>query len=341
MTEDPVEVQISGRAVRVTNPGRVYFPALGLTKGDLVAYYCAVAEPITRALRDRPCMLRRFPTGLDGEDVYQKRVPAAHPDWLETVRVRFPSGRHADELCVTEPAAVIWAAQRSTIEFHPWHSRRADTERPDEMRIDLDPQPGTDFADARRVADGVHELLTELGLIGWPKTSGNRGIHVFVRIAPNWGFTEVRRAALAFGRELERRMPGDVTTKWWKEERGQKVFCDYNQNARDRTMASAYSVRALPAATVSTPFTWAELSDVDPQALTVATVPDRLAQRGDPQESIDDAACDISTLIEWAERDEVDRGLGDAPYPPNYPKMPGEPTRVAPSRARVVDPVQD
>ncbi|MEP6696724.1 MAG: non-homologous end-joining DNA ligase [Pseudonocardiales bacterium] len=334
MASPYVEIEVGDRTIKVTNPDRVYFPARGETKLDLVNFYLSVGEGIVRALRNRPCMMRRFPTGVLGEDIYQKRVPDSRPPWVESVRVTFPSGRHADELCVTEIASVVWATQMSTVEFHPWHSRRFDTERPDELRVDLDPQPGTDFEDARVAAGHVQELLGELGWTGWPKTSGGRGIHIFVRIEPLWVFTDVRRAALAFARELERRAPDLLTTKWWKEERGERVFVDFNQNARDRTIASAYSVRARPEALVSTPFRWEELPDVDHRELTLATVPDRFAALGDIQAAIDDRAVSIEPLLEWARRDESDRGLGDAPYPPNYPKMPGEPPRVQPSRAR-------
>ncbi|HEX7104389.1 MAG TPA: DNA polymerase domain-containing protein, partial [Acidothermaceae bacterium] len=276
----------------------------------------------------------RFPEGVTGEAIYQKRAPTHRPEWVQTVRVSFPSGRHADELCVTEIASVVWAANLGTIVFHPWPSRRADTERPDEMRIDLDPQPGTDFDDARRLAGVVRELLDELGYAGYPKTSGGRGIHIYVRMRPEWTFTQVRRGVLAFSREVERRAPELATTKWWKEERGEKVFLDYNQNARDRTIAAAYSVRAFPDATVSTPVTWDELDDVDPRDFTIATVPARFAEIGDLHERIDDVAHDLTPLIEMADRDERDLGLGDAPYPPNFPKMEGEPARVQPSRAR-------
>jgi DNA ligase D-like protein (predicted polymerase) len=261
-------------------------------------------------------------------------VPDRRPEWVQSARVHFPSGRHADELCVTEIASVVWAANLGTIVFHPWPSRRADTERPDEMRIDLDPQPGTDFDDARRLAGVVRELLDELGYAGYPKTSGGRGIHIYVRMRPEWTFTQVRRGVLAFSREVERRAPELATTKWWKEERGEKVFLDYNQNARDRTIAAAYSVRAFPDATVSTPVTWDELDDVDPRDFTIATVPARFAEIGDLHERIDDVAHDLTPLIEMADRDERDLGLGDAPYPPNFPKMEGEPARVQPSRAR-------
>ena len=340
MASPSVELAVPGpdgpRCVRISNPDRVYFPGLGLTKREVAEYYLAVADGIVRALYERPCMLRRFPEGIEGEQIYQKRLPKGAPEWVQTARVAFPSGRHADELCVTEPASVIWAVQMSTVEFHPWHSRRADTECPDELRIDLDPQPGTDYADARRVALAAHEVLAEFGATGWPKTSGSRGIHVYVRIEPRWSFTEVRRAALAFARELERRLPELVTSKWWKEERGPRVFADYNQNARDRTIASAYSLRARPAAPVSTPLTWAELPDADPQDFTVRTVPDRFARLGDVWAGIDEAPWSIEPLLEWADRDERDRGLGDAPYPPHFPKMEGEPARVAPSRAKTV-----
>ena len=329
-----IELDVEGRTVRVSNPDKVYFSARGETKLDLVNYYLSVGPGIVRALYERPCTLQRHPDGADGEVIYQKRAPAHHPEWVQTARVSFPSGRHADELCVTEVAAVAWAANLGTIVFHPWPSRRADTEHPDELRIDLDPQPGTDVDDARRVAVSVHELLDELGYVGYPKTSGGRGVHIYVRIQPRWTFTEVRRAVLAFSREIERRIPDQVTTKWWKEERGEKVFLDFNQNARDRTIAAAYSVRARADATVSTPVTWAELADVDPRELTIATVPARFAKLGDLHEHIDDVAHDLAPLVEMADRDERDRGLGDAPYPPNFPKMDGEPMRVQPSRAR-------
>src|ERR1700722_10859810 len=247
MAADEVVLEVGNRSVRISHPGRVYFPARGETKLDLVNYYLSVGDGIVRALRERPCMLHRYPEGVGGEKIYQKRLPKGAPDWVETAEVSFPSGRTADELCVTELASVIWAVQMSTVEFHPWHTRRPDVEMPDELRIDLDPQPGTDFDDAKRIAQLVREVLDDLGAIGWPKTSGNRGVHVYVRISPDFGFREVRRAALAFAREVERRSPEDVTTAWWKEERGDQIFLDYNQNARDRTIACAYSVRASDA----------------------------------------------------------------------------------------------
>jgi DNA ligase D len=299
------DLDVGDRTVRITNPQRVYFPALGATKLDLARYYLSVGDGIVRALRDRPCMLHRFPAGVTGEKVHQKRVPSGAPDWLQTVRVSFPRyGRHADELCVTELASVVWAVQMSTVEFHPWNSRRSDTERPDEWRIDLDPMPQCGFDTVRRVARMVQELLDELGAVGWPKTSGGRGLHIYVRIEPRWGFAEVRRAALAFAREVERRAPGDVTTTWWRKDRDPaKLFVDYNQNARDHTIASAYSVRGVPEATVSTPIAWDEIDTVDPRDLTIATVPARFAERGDLHAGIDDCAFSLQTLLDWADRD--------------------------------------
>jgi DNA ligase D len=336
MASPAIELEVGERLVRVSNPDKVLFPARGETKLDLVEYYLAVGEGIVRALYERPTQLRRFPDGVEGEAIYQKRVPEKRPDWIEVARVTFPSGRHADELCVTEVAQVAWAANLAVVDFHPWPSRRRDTERPDELRIDVDPQPGTSFADGKRVAALVREVLDELGYTGWPKTSGNRGIHIACRIEPNWDFPVVRRAALAFAREVERRLPDVVTTAWWKEERGEKVFIDYNQNARDRTIASAYSVRGRPDATVSAPVTWDELPDVESEDFTLATMPARFAQLGDLQAGIDESVCDLGKLLEWVEREEAE-GVGEAPYPPNFPKMPGEPPRVQPSRARKPD----
>ena len=333
MASEAIELEVGERVVRVSNPDKVYFPERGETKLDLVRYYLSVADGIVRALYERPTQLRRFPDGVEGEAIYQKRVPEKRPEWVEAARVTFPSGRHADELCVTEVAQVAWAANLGTVDFHPWPSRRGDTEHPDELRIDIDPQPGTDFADAKRVAAVVREALAEIGYTGWPKTSGNRGIHIACRIEPLWEFPVVRRAALAFAREIERRAPELVTTAWWKEERGAKVFIDYNQNARDRTIASAYSVRARRDATVSAPVAWDELPAVETEDFTLATMPARFAALGDVQAGIDDAVCDLRVLLGWVERDEG-AGLGEAPYPPNFPKMPGEPPRVQPSRAK-------
>ena len=305
-TSAAVELEVGERTVRISNPDRVYFPDHGWTKLDLARYYLSVGEGIVRALRERPCMMHRFPEGLAGDKVHQKRVPHGAPAWLETVRVTFPRyQRTADELCVTELGAVIWAVQMSTVEFHPWNSRRGDTEVPDEWRIDLDPMPACDFATVRRVAHIAHDVLDELGATGFPKTSGGSGLHVYVRIAPEWGFADVRRAALAFAREVERRSAGDATTTWWRRDRAEDaVFVDYNQNARDHTIASAYSVRGVPDGTVSTPITWDEVDDVEPRELTLATVPSRYAARGDLHAAIDDTAYRLEQLLEWADRDE-------------------------------------
>ena len=314
-----LEIAVGERTIRVTNPDRVYFPQIGATKLDVIRYYLSIGDGIVRALRERPCMLHRYPTGVEGEKVHQKRVPAGAPPWLDTVRLFFPRyGQHADELCVTELAQVIWAAQMSTIEFHPWNSRRTHTELPDEWRIDLDPMPECPFSRLRRVAHVVHEVLDELGAVGWPKTSGGRGLHVYVRIPPKHSFTDVRRAALAFAREVERRMPADVTTTWWRKDRDPGlVFIDYNQNARDHTMAAAYSVRGVPNARVSTPIRWDEVDDVDADALTISTVPQRFAELGDLHAGIDAAVFPIDQLLAWADRDEVagaaDPGTDDEP----------------------------
>ena len=313
------EVEVGERTVRISNPDRVYFPATGATKGDLVEYYRAVGPGIVNALRERPCMMHRFPTGVSGEKVHQKRVPGGAPPWLETVRVHFPRyGLHADELCVTELAAVIWAVQMSTVEFHPWNSRRSAVEQPDEWRIDLDPMPACTLDSVRRVAAVAHEVLDELGAVGWPKTSGGRGLHVYVRIEPSHGFRDVRAAALAFAREVERRAGGAATTTWWRKDRDPAtVFVDYNQNARDHTMAAAYSVRGVPEATVSTPITWAEVEAVEPGDCTMSTVPRRFAELGDLHAGIDQAVFAIDQLLDWAARDAragaVDPGMEDEP----------------------------
>jgi DNA ligase D len=300
------ELSVGERTVRISNPDRVYFSARGETKLDLARYYMSVGDGIVRALCERPCMLHRFPRGVDDKKVHQKRVPPGAPPWLETVRVTFPRyGRHADELCVTELASVIWAVQMSTVEFHPWNSRRADVERPVEWRIDIDPMPECGFDCVQRVAHVAHEVLDELGAVGWPKTSGGSGIHIYVRIEPRWGFADVRRAALAFAREVERRAPADATTTWWRKDREpDKAFVDYNQNARDHTIASAYSVRGVKDGTVSTPIGWDEIDDVVPRELTIATVPERFARLGDLHAGIDDQAFSLEPLLEWAVRDE-------------------------------------
>jgi DNA ligase D len=344
---DPsVEIEAGARSVRVSNPGRVIYPKTkrtkAVTKLDVVEYYVAVADGIMRALRERPTTLERWPKGVHpgirlstrerggGDAFFQKRIPKGAPDYVETARIEFPSGRTADEVCPTEIAVVAWAAQMGTITFHPWPVRRADVDHPDELRLDLDPQPGTDFADAVSLAGTARELLDELGYAAFPKTSGGRGVHIYVRIEPRFTFMDVRHAAIAFGRELERRRPGDVTTKWWKEERGERVFVDYNQNARDRTIASAYSLRPRPGAPVSAPVTWEELGDAEPEDFTVATMPARFAEVGDRHAAIDDVAYSLEPLLELYER----QGADDMPYPPDYPKMPGEPKRVQPSRDR-------
>ena len=306
--------------MRISNPDRVYFATRHETKLDLVNYYLAVGPGIVNALRERPCMLHRFPTGTSGEKVHQKRVPSGAPPWLGTVRLHFPRyGQHADELCVTELAEVIWAVQMSTVEFHPWNSRRTDTEQPDEWRIDLDPMPDCPFSTVRRVARVAEEVLADLGAVGWPKTSGGKGMHIYVRIAAVHGFTDVRRAALAFAREVERRAPQDVTTTSWRKDRDPTaLFVDYNQNARDHTMAAAYSVRGLPDAPVSTPIRWDEIDDVEPSDLNLATVPARFAELGDVHAGIDATVYDIAQLLEWADRDKRDGGVDDRD--PNSPE---------------------
>jgi DNA ligase D len=308
----------------------VYFPQIGATKRELVEYYVSVGEGALRALKDRPTNLKRHPDGVQSEAIYQKRMPAKRPDWLETVTVTFPSGRKADSLRVTEVAAIAYSANLGTIDFHPWQVRAADVEHPDELRLDLDPQPGLDFEAVRRAAFLAREVLAELGMTGFVKTSGNRGVHIAMRIEPRWDFVEVRHAGIALARAVEERDPGLVTTAWWKEERGERVFIDFNQNARDRTIASAYSVRAQPHAPVSTPLTWDELADADPRDFDIRTVPRRFAELGDVHAAIDDHPCSIEALLERYDKDE----RGDMPYPPNYPKMPGEPKRVQPSKAR-------
>jgi DNA ligase D len=342
-------VDAGGREVRVSNPDRVIFPpterSAAVTKLDIVTYYVSVEDGIMRALCRRPTTLERWPKGVHpgivlstrekggGDAFFQKRIPRGAPEYVQTAEIKFPSGRTADEICPTEIAVVAWAAQMGTITFHPWPVRREDVDHPDELRLDLDPQPGTDYADAVRIAGEAHSLLTDLGYRGFPKTSGGRGIHIYVRIEPRWTFTDVRHAAIAFGRELERRRPGEVTTKWWKEERGERIFVDYNQNARDRTIASAYSIRPKPGAPVSAPLNWDELDHVVPEDFTVATMPARFAEVGDRHAAIDEVHHSLEPLLEIYERDQSD-GQGDMPYPPDYPKMPGEPKRVQPSRDR-------
>lgn len=327
----PVDLQVDGHEVRVTNPDKVFFSARGETKLDLVRYYVAVGEAALRGVRERPTVLKRYPDGAEGPSFFQKRVPSNHPPWLETAVVHFPSGRSAEEVCPTDVAHLAWIANLGCIDLNPWAVRRQDLDHPDELRIDLDPQEDVPFASVRELALLVGEALDEHGMAGFPKTSGSRGMHVNVPIEPSHGFTDVRRAALALARLLERRRPDLATAAWWKEERGQRVFVDYNQNARDRTVASAYSVRAVPDARVSCPIDWEEVPDVEPSDLTMATVPERLAHRGDSGAALDDRRYDLEPLLELAARDEAE-GLGDAPWPPHFPKGENEPRRAPPGR---------
>ena len=332
----PVEMVRAGAVdVRVTNPDKVFFPRSGATKLDLVRYYLAVMPGVMRGCADRPTTLYRWPNGVEApEDAfYQKRVSdKGRPDWLETTTITFPSGRRAEMLVVVDPAHVVWAINMGCIDLNPWPVRRRDVDRPDELRVDLDPTPGVPWTDVLAVAPVVRDVLAEHDLTGWPKTSGKRGLHVYVRIRPEWGFTEVRRAALALAREVERRMPEIATTAWWKEER-RGVFVDYNQNARDRTIAAVYSVRPVADARVSCALSWEEIDGLAPEELTLHTVPQRFAQRGDPWEGIDESAGGLESLHDLARRDE-EGGLGDAPWPPHFPKADKEPPRVQPSRAR-------
>ena len=330
--DNAILVDVAGREVRVSNPGKLFFPEPGWTKLDLVNYYVECQEAVVRHLRERPTTLKRWVDGVNGEFFFQKRVPPTAPAWLNTATVRFPSGRTARELVPNDGAHLVWGVNLGVIDWNPWPVRRRDLDHPDELRVDLDPTPGVDFDEVRAVAGCSREVLIEHGLVGFPKTSGSRGIHINVRSHPKRRFEEVRRAALALAREVERRMPGRATSKWWKEERV-GVFVDYNQNARDRTVASAYSVRAVSDARVSCPFDWDELDDVDPAALRLDTVPARLRERGDPAAAIDEHPGSLDALLELAARDEAS-GLGDAPWPPNFAKQPGEAPRVAPSRAR-------
>ena len=325
-------VDIDGHEVRVSNPAKLYFPDVGVTKMDLVDYYRECREQVVLHLRDRPTVMKRWVDGVEGKPFFQKRVPDTAPDWLQTATVTFPSGRHARELVPNDGAHLVWGVNLGVIDWNPWPVRRGDLDHPDELRVDLDPCPGVPFDEVRQVTLGVRDVLEEHGLRGFPKTSGSRGIHVYVRLEPEHGFEEVRRAALALAREVERRMPGRATSRWWKEER-QGVFIDYNQNARDRTVASAYSVRAVSDARVSTPLEWGEVADVEPAELTLKTVPARLRERGDPSASIDEHVGRLDGLLELAARDERE-GLGDAPWPPHFRKQKGEPPRVQPSRAR-------
>ncbi|WP_133902575.1 non-homologous end-joining DNA ligase [Actinophytocola oryzae] len=340
-----MEFDVDGTAVRVSSPDKPYFPELGITKSDVVRYFLSVGDGILGALRDRPTTLERWPGGVfegaklstradnRGDAFYQKRAPKGAPPFVETVRITFPSGRPADEVCPTSLAVVAWAVNLGTLTFHPWPVRRPEVDHPDQLRIDLDPQPGTDFSDAARVALVLRDLLAELGMEGFPKTSGGRGLHVYVPIEPCWTFVEARRAVIALGRELARRRPDEVTMSWWKEERGERIFVDFNQMARDRTIACAYSVRPTPRAQVSAPLTWDEVPNVSPADFTVTTMPDRFAEVGDLHAAVGTKAFSLEPLLELVAEDEAN-GEADLPYPPEYPKMAGEPKRVQPSKAR-------
>jgi bifunctional non-homologous end joining protein LigD len=332
---DYTTLDVDGLELRLSNPAKIYFPGgshAPITKLELAQYYLACADAVLVGVRERPVILKRWVNGIDGEPFYQKRVPEKRPEWLQTTTVTFPSGRSATELVPVDAAHLIWGVNLGNIDWNPWPVRRADVDHPDELRIDLDPQPDVPFSEVRAVALTVRDVLNDHGLVGFPKTSGSRGIHIYVRIEPRWDFTEVRRAALALAREVERRMPGRATSKWWKEERV-GVFLDYNQNARDRTIASAYSVRAVADARVSCGLSWDEVPDVEPDDLRLDTVPARLAGVGDPIAAIDDVQFSLDALHDLARRDE-EGGLGDAPWPPNFAKQKGEPKRVQPSRAR-------
>jgi DNA ligase D-like protein (predicted polymerase) len=333
MTKSTATVlEAAGREVVITNPDKVYFPKAGYTKLDLAKYYAAVAEAALRGIAARPIVLKRYVDGAEGEPFYQKRAPEKHPDWVETVELRFPSGRTAREVVVRDAAQLLWIVNLACIDLNPHPVRADDLEHPDELRVDLDPGPGVAWDDVRTVALVVRDVLAERGLTGWPKTSGSRGMHVNVRIERRWGFDQVRRAALAIAREVERRAPDAATSKWWKEER-HGVFLDYNQNAKDRTVASAWSVRPTPDARVSMPLRWDEVAGCDPAAFTLETAPRRLQERGDAGAGIDAAAGSLEGLLELSAEQEA-AGLGDAPWPPHYRKQRGEPPRVAPSKQK-------
>ena len=339
MASEARNIEVPGpsgvREVRISSPDRVLWPALGITKFDLAAYLVAVAPAFMAANGNRPVSLQRFAEGIDGEQFFSKNPPKGAPDYMEAVTVTYPSGRSHPQVVINEPAVAVWAAQMNTVVFHPWASLASDSDNPDQLRIDLDPQPGTTFADAVVAALELRRVLAEAGLNAFVKTSGNRGIHVFAPIVADHEFLDVRHAVIAAARELERRMPDAVTTAWWKEERGTRIFVDFNQANRDRTMAGAYSPRALANAAVSTPVTWEELTTVDPTSFTVLSVPARLSSVGDPWAAFSDEPAPLTPLLEWWDRD-VANGLGELPFPPDFPKMPGEPPRVQPSKARKV-----
>lgn len=327
-------IEVEGREVKITNPDKVFFPDPGITKMELVQYYLSVGSGALVGVHNRPSTMYRWPNGVEapGDAFYQKRVPASRPEWLQTAMIKFPSGRSAEMLCVADVAHIAWAINLGCLDLNPWPVRQEDVDHPDELRVDLDPTPGIEYADVRATAMIAKDVLEEHRLTGWPKTSGKRGMHIYVRIEPKWSFTEVRRAALAFAREIERRAPDIATTAWWKEER-HGVFVDYNQNARDRTIASVYSVRPTADARVSCALSWDEVPDVEPEDFVLRTVPARLKEKGDPGAGIDDSVGSLDALLDLAARDEAG-GLGDAPWPPHFPKKQGEPARVQPSRRR-------
>ncbi len=325
-------IRASGREVSISSPDKIFFPELGYTKLDVINYYLAVADGALRGAGGRPNVLKRYPGGIHEEFFYQKRAPASRPDWVEVVTIRFPSGRSADEIVPRDAATLVWMVHLGCLELHPHPVRAEDLDHPDELRVDLDPVPGVGWSQVQQVARIAGEVLQDFGMTGWPKTSGKRGMHVLVRIEQRWGFDDVRRAALAFARQVERRAPKLATSAWWKEER-HGVFVDYNQNAKDRTVASAYSVRPTREATVSAPLSWDEVAECEPGDFTMANMPDRFAELGDRHEGIDDAVCSIEPLLELADRQAAD-GLGDAPWPPHYSKQEGEPPRAPPSKRK-------
>lgn len=325
-------LDLDGHAVTISNPGKIYFPTLGKTKLDIVNYYLSISDAVLRAIRDRPMNLKRYVNGADAEPFFQKRAPTPRPDWIQTTLVTFPSLRTADEVFCTDRASLAWVVNLGCIDLNPWAVRAGDVDHPDELRVDLDPQPDASWDDVRQVALVTRTVLEEHGLIGYPKTSGSRGIHIYARIEPRWSFEDVRRAAVALAREIERRAPSLASTSWWKEER-HGVFMDYNQNARDRTVASAYSIRPRPDARVSTPLSWDEVPTVDASAFTIDTVPERVQRLGDLAEALDARVGRLDSLLALADRDTAN-GLPDAPWPPHYPKAVGEPIRAQPSRRR-------
>jgi DNA ligase D len=335
-SKDETVLEVSGREVKISSPDKVFFSERGETKLDLIEHYRRVEAPLLRTMGGRPTLLQRFPHGAEGSSFFQKRVPKSAPDWLETTVVRTPNGTTSDALVAADLAHVVWAVNLGCLGFHPWPYLAADPEHTDELRLDLDPQPGNDFSDVRAAAVAARELLEEHGITAYPKTTGNRGIHVYVRLEPRWDSYQVRAAAVAVARELERRRPDLLTAAWWKEERGERVFVDFNQNAPHKTVFGAWSVRARPGAQVSTPFAWDELEEIHPDDLTIATLPARFEQQGDPWLEMNDAPQSLEPLLAMHEADRA-AGLMDAPWPPQYPKQPDEPPRVAPSRAKKVE----